>query len=110
MASASRNSTRNPGASPIAISIIGGPTFHGADLGGMLAAAAGMALVIFSESLGAAENFARKYGYQIDSNWRAALSVSNVFDRVYYQTIGSPIGGNWYGEPRGLLFRLDAKY
>jgi outer-membrane receptor for ferric coprogen and ferric-rhodotorulic acid len=51
-----------------------------------------------------------RVGYQIDSNWRAALSVSNVFDRVYYQTIGSPIGGNWYGEPRGLLFRLDAKY
>jgi outer membrane receptor for ferric coprogen and ferric-rhodotorulic acid len=49
-------------------------------------------------------------GYRIDSHWRAALSVNNVFDRVYYQTIGSPNGGNWYGEPRGFMFRLDSKY
>ena len=49
-------------------------------------------------------------GYEIDSHWRAALSVNNLFDRVYYQTIGSPNGGNWYGEPRGFLFRLDARY
>jgi outer-membrane receptor for ferric coprogen and ferric-rhodotorulic acid len=49
-------------------------------------------------------------GYQIDPHWRAALSVNNVFDRVYYQTIGSPIGGNWYGEPRSLLLRIDGDY
>jgi outer membrane receptor for ferric coprogen and ferric-rhodotorulic acid len=49
-------------------------------------------------------------GYRIDSHWRAALSVNNIFDRVYYQTIGSPNGGNFYGEPRGFLFRLDARY
>jgi len=49
-------------------------------------------------------------GYQIDAHWRAALSVSNVFDRVYYQTIGNPSGGNWYGEPRGFVLRVDARY
>ena len=49
-------------------------------------------------------------GYRIDSHWRAALSLNNVFDRVYYQTIGSPIGGNWYGEPRGFLLRIDGNY
>jgi outer membrane receptor for ferric coprogen and ferric-rhodotorulic acid len=48
--------------------------------------------------------------YRIDAHWRAALSVNNVFDRVYYQTIGSPIGGNWYGEPRGFLLRIDGRY
>jgi len=48
--------------------------------------------------------------YQIDSHWRAALSVNNVFDRVYYQTIGIPSGGNWYGEPRGFVLRIDARY
>ena len=49
-------------------------------------------------------------GYQIDSHWRAALSVNNVFDRVYYQTIGPLASGNWYGEPRGFVLRVDGSY
>jgi len=49
-------------------------------------------------------------GYEIDPHWRAALNVNNVFDRVYYQTIGSPIAGNWYGAPREFVLRIDAKY
>jgi outer-membrane receptor for ferric coprogen and ferric-rhodotorulic acid len=49
-------------------------------------------------------------GYQIDAHWRAALSVNNVFDRIYYQTIGIPTGNNWYGEPCGFVLRVDARY
>jgi outer membrane receptor for ferric coprogen and ferric-rhodotorulic acid len=49
-------------------------------------------------------------GYQIDAHWRAALSVNNIFDRIYYQTIGIPAGGSWYGEPRGFVLRFDGKY
>jgi outer membrane receptor for ferric coprogen and ferric-rhodotorulic acid len=49
-------------------------------------------------------------GYQIDSHWRAALSVNNVFDRVYYQTIGLTNGENWYGEPRAFVLRIDGKF
>jgi len=48
--------------------------------------------------------------YQIDAHWRAALSVNNVFDRIYYQTIGTPTGGNWYGEPREFVLRIDGRY
>jgi outer membrane receptor for ferric coprogen and ferric-rhodotorulic acid len=44
---------------------------------------------------------------QIDRHWRAALSVNNVFDRVYYETVGVPQMNSWYGEPRGLLLRID---
>jgi outer-membrane receptor for ferric coprogen and ferric-rhodotorulic acid len=51
-----------------------------------------------------------RVAYEIDPHWRAALSVNNVFDRVYYQTIGSPVGGNWYGAPRGFVLRIDGKY
>jgi outer membrane receptor for ferric coprogen and ferric-rhodotorulic acid len=51
-----------------------------------------------------------RVGYQIDAHWRAALSINNVFDRIYYQTIGITAGGNWYGEPRGVLLRVDGKY
>jgi outer-membrane receptor for ferric coprogen and ferric-rhodotorulic acid len=47
--------------------------------------------------------------YQIDRHWRVALSVANAFDRVYYQTIGGPPSGNWYGEPRNFLVRVDAR-
>jgi outer membrane receptor for ferric coprogen and ferric-rhodotorulic acid len=49
-------------------------------------------------------------GYQIDAHWRAALSVNNVFDRIYYQTIGIPTSGSWYGEPRGFVLRIDGTY
>jgi outer-membrane receptor for ferric coprogen and ferric-rhodotorulic acid len=49
-------------------------------------------------------------GYQFDSHWRAALSVNNVFDRVYYQSLGNPQNSNWYGEPRNFLLRIDAQF
>jgi outer-membrane receptor for ferric coprogen and ferric-rhodotorulic acid len=48
--------------------------------------------------------------YEIDPHWHAALSVNNVFDRVYYQSIGSPLSGNWYGAPREFVLRIDGKY
>lgn len=48
-----------------------------------------------------------RIGYDINPHWRAALTVTNVFDRIYYQTIGSPVGGSWYGEPRSFLVRID---
>jgi outer membrane receptor for ferric coprogen and ferric-rhodotorulic acid len=50
-----------------------------------------------------------RIGYQINSKWRAGLTVNNVFDRIYYQTIGGPPGGNWYGEPRNFLLRIDGR-
>ena len=49
-------------------------------------------------------------GYQFDAHWRAALSVNNVFDRIYYQTVGTPSAGSWYGEPRGFVLRVDGRY
>ena len=50
-----------------------------ADVGPLLAAAGGMVLVIFSESLGAADNFATKHGYEIDPNQELiALGVANA--------------------------------
>jgi outer membrane receptor for ferric coprogen and ferric-rhodotorulic acid len=51
-----------------------------------------------------------RVGYQVNAHLRAALSINNVFDRIYYQTIGFPAGGNWYGEPRNVLVRIDGRY
>jgi outer-membrane receptor for ferric coprogen and ferric-rhodotorulic acid len=49
-------------------------------------------------------------GLEIDTHWRAALTVNNVFDEVYYETIGTAEINNWFGEPRGLLLRFDGSF
>jgi sulfate permease, SulP family len=57
----------------------GVPTVDAGDLVPLLAAAGGMVLVIFSESLGAAQAFALKHGYQVDANQELiALGVANA--------------------------------
>jgi outer-membrane receptor for ferric coprogen and ferric-rhodotorulic acid len=51
--------------------------------------------------------------FQIDPHWQAQASVSNVFDRTYYETIAPsqpPLGFNWYGPPRSFLLRIDGRY
>ena len=62
------------------------------DIGALMAGAAGMMLVIFSESLGAATNFATKHGYEIDANQElVALGVANAGSAVLG---GLPGGGS----------------
>jgi outer-membrane receptor for ferric coprogen and ferric-rhodotorulic acid len=51
-----------------------------------------------------------RIGYQIDAQWRVAVSVNNLFDKTYYQTISAPDGGNWYGDPRNFTVRVDGKF
>jgi high affinity sulfate transporter 1 len=65
------------------------PSSH---LGTLLAGAAGMLLVVYSESLGAAQNFALKHGYEIDANQELiALGVANLGSGVIG---GLPAGGS----------------
>jgi high affinity sulfate transporter 1 len=55
------------------------PSIPNADVLPLVAAAGGLLLVIFSESLGAADTFATKYGYEIDPNQELiALGVANA--------------------------------
>jgi MFS superfamily sulfate permease-like transporter len=55
------------------------PSVDSADLVPLLAAAGGMVLVIFSESLGAADAFALEHGYQVDANQELiALGAANA--------------------------------
>jgi sulfate permease, SulP family len=57
----------------------GVPSLRSADILPLITAAGGLLLVIFSESLGAADNFATKYGYEIDPNQELiALGVANL--------------------------------
>lgn len=47
--------------------------------------------------------------YRINPHWSAALNIDNLFDRIYYQTIGAPdsgLAGSWYGTPRNLMLTL----
>ena len=55
------------------------PSIPSQNIPTLIAAAGGMLLVIFSESLGAAQNFATKHGYEIDPNQELiALGVANA--------------------------------
>jgi outer-membrane receptor for ferric coprogen and ferric-rhodotorulic acid len=48
--------------------------------------------------------------YRINERWSAAVNVNNVFDRTYYQTVGSSLGYNYYGAPRSVLTTLRVRY
>jgi len=75
---------------PSGLPSLGLPDIHSGDVLTLMAAAAGMLLVIFSESLGAAETFAEKHGYEIDPNQELiALGVANIGSGV----IGGLAGG-----------------
>jgi MFS superfamily sulfate permease-like transporter len=67
------------GTVPGGLPSVGIPDLAAGDVLALLVAAAGMVLVIFSESLGAAETFAAKHGYEIDPNQELiALGFANV--------------------------------
>jgi SulP family sulfate permease len=67
------------GTVPSGLPSVSVPTIKSADVATLMAAAAGMVLVIFSESLGAAQNFANTHGYQIDPNQELiALGAANA--------------------------------
>jgi len=64
---------------PSGLPSVGIPHPPAGDIAPLIAGAAGMLLVIFSESLGAAQTFATKYGYEIDANQELiALGVANA--------------------------------
>lgn len=49
-------------------------------------------------------------GWRVNDDLRAFVSVNNVFDKVYYQRVGSINTYNFYGEPRNVLLTLRASY
>jgi outer membrane receptor for ferric coprogen and ferric-rhodotorulic acid len=51
-----------------------------------------------------------RIGYRFDEHWQVALTINNLFDKRYYQTIGTSAEGSWYGVPRNYLLRLDARF
>jgi len=70
----------------------------------------GSALQPFVEAQSSYIVVSPRIGYQIGSKWQVAATVNNLFDKTYYQTIATPLGGNWYGDPRNFVVRLDGKF
>lgn len=50
-----------------------------------------------------------RVAYDLTEKVTAAVNVKNLFDRTYYQRVGTPQSGNIYGDPRTVLFTLRAK-
>jgi SulP family sulfate permease len=64
---------------PSGLPSVGVPDLATSDVLALAAVAAGMVLVMFSESLGAAQTFATKHGYEIDADQEmVALGVANL--------------------------------
>jgi sulfate permease, SulP family len=67
------------GTVPSGLPMVSVPELSAGDAVALTGVAAGMVLVIFSESLGAAQTFATKYGYEIDPNQEMiALGTANI--------------------------------
>ncbi|WP_236170546.1 TonB-dependent siderophore receptor [Pseudomonas pseudonitroreducens] len=48
--------------------------------------------------------------YQLDEHWNVALNGNNLFDKKYYQTVGTSTYGNVYGDPRNFMLTVRATY
>ena len=44
--------------------------------------------------------------YRINRSWSAALNINNLFDKTYYQTVGTADAFNFYGEPRNVMLTI----
>ncbi len=48
--------------------------------------------------------------YRVHRGWSLALNLRNLVDKRYYQTLGTPRGSNWYGEPRNVSLTLRGTF
>lgn len=48
--------------------------------------------------------------YRFNENLKASLTVGNVFDKKYYQSVGYEERQNYYGAPRAVTFKLSSNF
>jgi len=51
-----------------------------------------------------------RVAYRIDDTWTVALNGKNLFDKTYYNTVGTASWGNFYGEPRNFTVSLKGNF
>jgi outer-membrane receptor for ferric coprogen and ferric-rhodotorulic acid len=49
-------------------------------------------------------------GYRLTDHWTASLNLTNITDKTYYATAGTPSSGNLYGEPRAFMLSIKGHY
>jgi len=48
--------------------------------------------------------------YRLDEHWTLTYNLNNLFDKVYYSTVGPSNRQNWYGEPRNQMLTLRGTF
>ena len=51
-----------------------------------------------------------RIGYKFDEHYAIDLTINNIFDKKYYESVGTPNIYNFYGSPRSYILSLKAKY
>ena len=49
-------------------------------------------------------------GYKINEHVRGSLTVTNLFDKTYYQSVGLVERQTYYGAPRAISFKLSSTF
>jgi outer membrane receptor for ferric coprogen and ferric-rhodotorulic acid len=49
-------------------------------------------------------------GYRFSAHLDATLTVTNLLDKTYFQSMGTGGSGTYYGEPRNVMFTMRAKF
>ena len=89
-----------------------------ADLVSGLEVGAGLrAVSSFYDTLGSVQWKASGYGvwtlfaaYQINPRLKLAMNIDNLFDRVYWERVGTATRSNYYGLPRSVMLTLRASF
>ncbi|MEG1767306.1 MAG: TonB-dependent siderophore receptor [Comamonas sp.] len=85
---------------------------RGFDIGGGLRASSNVYAIDAGQRLDAPGHAVLdlRLGYRFNRNLSASLSVSNVLDRSYYQTVSYLTRQNYYGDPRAVTLSLQARF
>lgn len=51
-----------------------------------------------------------QFGYKFNDNLKASLTITNLFDKKYYQSVGYGERQNYYGAPRAVTFKLSSTF
>jgi outer membrane receptor for ferric coprogen and ferric-rhodotorulic acid len=46
----------------------------------------------------------------VDAHWDLRFNITNLFDKKYYQPIGTVDSGNAFGEPRNFMVTANYKF
>ncbi|MNZ20754.1 Ferric-pseudobactin receptor precursor [compost metagenome] len=66
--------------------------------------------VPFDFSQGGYATWSALVDYKLDEHWDLTLNGNNLFDKKYYQTVGTSTYGNYYGDPRNFMLTLRGTY